>query len=133
VSSACAAEDIQRMGARGIVLAAGVSGEAADVPFLMDYPARSFCAIIRHALPFRLTTTTKSCMNLSSPMPKNPEAFPVMLYVPGGFWCRFPSSGEIRKGQNARFSRIRFDCFYPSREKLFLFIAPQVAKSFFYA
>lgn len=37
VSSACAAEDIQRMGARGIVLAAGVSGEAADVPFLMDY------------------------------------------------------------------------------------------------
>ena len=25
------------MGARGIVLAAGVSGEAADVPFLMDY------------------------------------------------------------------------------------------------
>jgi len=70
-------------------------------------------------------------MNLSSPMPKNPEAFPVMLYVPGGFRCRIPSSGEIRKGQNARFSRIRFDCFYPSREKLFLFIRPPSGKILF--
>lgn len=64
-------------------------------------------------------------------MPKNPEAFPVMLYVPGGFRCRIPSSGEIRKGQNARFSRIRFDCFYPSREKLFLFIRSPSGKILF--
>lgn len=37
VSATCAAEDIQRMNARGILLAAGASGEAVDVPYMMDY------------------------------------------------------------------------------------------------
>ncbi len=37
VSSICTAEDIQHMGARGILLAADVSGEAESVPHLKDY------------------------------------------------------------------------------------------------
>lgn len=37
VSANCAVEDIHRMHARGILLAAGVSGEPAEIPFLMDY------------------------------------------------------------------------------------------------